>query len=80
MLTRYIEAAMRQARYEWLTESNEFYGEIVETPGVWATGATRESCTEELQEVLEDWIVLGLSMHHRIPVIDGVNVNVEAVA
>jgi predicted RNase H-like HicB family nuclease len=80
MLTRYIETAMRRARYEWLAESNEYYGEIAELPGVWATGATRDSCAEELQEVLEDWIALGLAMHHQFPVIDGINVNIEAVA
>ena len=39
MLTEYIEAAMRHARIERLPESGQYYGEIPETPGVWATGA-----------------------------------------
>jgi predicted RNase H-like HicB family nuclease len=40
-------------------------------PGVWASAATLEECGEELRQVLEDWIALGLSMHHDIPPVDG---------
>lgn len=73
MLTRYIQAAMRQARYE-LTEEGEFYGYISACPGVWATAPTLEECREELQGVLEDWIVLGLRLGHPLPEIEGVRV------
>jgi predicted RNase H-like HicB family nuclease len=58
---------MQHARLEWLEDSQEFYGEIPELPGVWATGPTIDACREELQEVLEEWVALGLSMGHRIP-------------
>ncbi|MGA7669774.1 MAG: hypothetical protein WBW04_05090 [Nitrolancea sp.] len=80
MLTRYIEAAMRRARFEWLADSNEFYGEISELPGVWATGVSRESCETELRDVLEEWLALGISLHHQLPVLDDIDVNVEAIA
>jgi len=80
MLTRYIEVAMSRARVEWLDDSHEYYAEIPELAGVWATGASRESCEVELREVLEEWLALGISLHHRLPVLDGVDVNVEAVA
>ncbi len=80
MLTRYIEAAMRRARYEWLDDACEFYGEIAELPGVWVTGSSREECEKELREVLEDWISLGLTLHHQFPTIDGVDITVDAVA
>lgn len=56
MLTRYIETAMKHARYKWLTEEDGYYGEIPELPGVWPTGSTEQACSEELQEVSEERI------------------------
>jgi predicted RNase H-like HicB family nuclease len=79
MLTRYIQAALSTAKFEWLDESQLYYGEIPELPGVWATGTTLDECRTELQETLEDWVALGLAMNHHIPVISGIDVNVEPV-
>jgi len=70
MLTGYVQAAMRRARYEILEEGKPYFGTIPGFEGVWAVGATPEGCREELQSVLEDWIVLGLRLGHKIPVID----------
>jgi predicted RNase H-like HicB family nuclease len=66
MLTSYIRAAMRRATYEILSDGS-FYGEISGFQGVWANASTLEGCREELQEVLEGWIVLGLQMRHVLP-------------
>ncbi len=77
MLTAYIQAALRHAKYEMIEDRQPFYGHIPECPGVWAAGATLEDCREELQSVLEDWIVLGLRLGHPIPVIDGIAVAPE---
>ena len=74
MLTDYIQAAMRHARYEIIDDPIPFYGSIPECPSVWAAGETLEVCREELQSVLEDWIVLGLRFGHPIPAIDGIAV------
>jgi predicted RNase H-like HicB family nuclease len=80
MLTAYINAAMRSAHYE-LSESGEgFIGKIPRLQGVWANADTLEACREELREVLEEWIILGLKMNHHIPVIDGIQLNLEKVA
>ncbi len=67
MLTAYISAAMRQAHYEIVEEDHTFYGHIPETPGVWALADTLEACREELQSVLEGWILLGLRLSHGTP-------------
>lgn len=75
MLTEYIRAAMHHAEYKILSDSGAFFGRIPELPGVWAEAATLEACREELQEVLEGWIVLGLRMGHLLPVIDGIDLN-----
>ncbi|MCC6587011.1 MAG: type II toxin-antitoxin system HicB family antitoxin [Bryobacterales bacterium] len=77
MVTAYIQAAMRHAHYEIIEDAKPFYGSIRECPGVWATGETLEACREELQSVLEDWIVLGLRMGHSMPAIDGMTVGPE---
>ena len=80
MITDYIQAAMKHARYEMLEEGEGFYGAIAETPGVWARAATLEGCREELQSVLEDWILVGLRLGDRLPVIDGIDLNANVAA
>lgn len=79
-LTAYIAAAMRHATYELFQEDGTFYGEIPPCPGVWANEKTLERCREVLQEVLEDWIILGLRLGHEMPVIDGIDINVKREA
>lgn len=76
MLTEYIEAAMRRARYEILEDST-FYGEIPRLQGVFANAETLEDCREQLRKVLEGWIVLGLRLGHPLPVVDGISLAIE---
>ena len=76
MLTNYIRAAMRHATYEILSDGT-FYGEIPGFQGVYANAETLEACREQLQEVLEGWIVLGLRMGHTLPVVDGIELTTE---
>jgi predicted RNase H-like HicB family nuclease len=71
MLTEYIQAAMSKARYEIL-EDGTFYGEIPGLQGVYANERTLEECRKVLQEVLEDWIVLGLRLGHELPTVAGI--------
>ncbi|MBI2433937.1 MAG: type II toxin-antitoxin system HicB family antitoxin [Candidatus Hydrogenedentes bacterium] len=80
MLTAYIEAALRRAHYELLPENEGIFGSIEGLQGVWAHSETLETCREELREVLEEWIVLGLKMGHAIPPIDGIALEVQEVA
>ena len=76
MLTQYIRAAMGRARYEILSDKT-YYGEIPGLQGVYANADTLEACREELQEVLEGWIVLGLRLGHTLPIVDGIALAVE---
>jgi predicted RNase H-like HicB family nuclease len=80
MLTAYINAAMRSAHYELLDGAEGYIGRIPGLQGVWANSDTLEACRDELREVLEEWIILGLKMNHHIPVIDGIELNFEKVA
>ena len=61
MLTDYIRAAMNKASYEILLDDGTFYGEISRFNGVYANANTLEACREELEEVLEEWILLRVS-------------------
>jgi predicted RNase H-like HicB family nuclease len=74
ILTDYIHAAMKQATYE-LLEDGTFYGEIPPCKGVLSNAAQLKECQELLQEVLEEWIILGLKLGHNIPVIEGIDLN-----
>ena len=80
MLTAYINAAMRKAHYEILPDQEGYFGTIDGLQGVWANADTLEACREELREVLEEWIVLGLRMGHALPMMDGIELNVREVA
>ncbi len=71
MLINYIQSAMGLANYEIL-EDGQYYGEIPGFQGVWAQAKNLEACREELQSALEDWLVLGLHMGHKIPVVAGI--------
>jgi len=48
--------------------------------GVYANATTLEECREELEEVLEGWILLRVSLHYPLPSVDGVDLVVGEVA
>ena len=79
MLTKYIQAAMKHAKYEIL-EDGIFYGEIPGFQGVYADTDTLEECRDELQEVLEDWILFRVARNLSLPEVDGIRLVIEAPA
>jgi predicted RNase H-like HicB family nuclease len=74
MLSEYIAAAMKRAKYE-LLEDGTFFGRIPGFKGVWGNAKTLEDCRRELQETLEGWLILGIENHARLPVVDGISLN-----
>ncbi|MBC7263715.1 MAG: type II toxin-antitoxin system HicB family antitoxin [Chloroflexi bacterium] len=72
MLTSYIRAAMRRAKYEILPDDGTFYGEIPGFDGVYGNAETLEACRDELEEVLEEWILFRVSRNLPLPVVDGI--------
>jgi predicted RNase H-like HicB family nuclease len=75
MITEYIRAAMHKATYEILEDDGTFFGHIPDCKGVWANEITLEACRDELESALEDWLLVGISLHHHLPVIDGIDIN-----
>ncbi len=76
MLTNYIQAAMHQAHYE-LIEDGTFFATIPGLEGLWANAPTLEECRDELQSSLEDWLLLGLKLGHEMPIVDGIDLNLD---
>ena len=77
VLTTYIDAAMARAHYELIDSGATVYGVIPGLDGVYATAETVEACRSDLREVLEEWLLLGLTMNHPIPPVDGIELRVR---
>ena len=74
VLSEYIESALDQAEYEKL-EDGSYAGSIPVCPGVVAFAISLRDCERELRSVLEDWLLLGLKLGHRLPVLGGIDLN-----
>ncbi|MBL7075415.1 type II toxin-antitoxin system HicB family antitoxin [candidate division KSB1 bacterium] len=77
MLTEYINAAMKKAKYEILSDDNTFYGEIPGFDGVYANAGTLEACRDELEEVLEEWIFFRISRNLPLPTVEGIELTIK---
>ena len=75
MLTEYVEAAMRKAKYKLLNKEEGYFGRIPGFRGLWANEATLKACRKELRSVLEGWIIVSLRHGMSLPVVDGINLN-----
>lgn len=78
ILSDYISKALSQAVYEKL-EDGTYAGKIPECTGVLAFGNSLRECEEDLQSTLEDWVLVGLKKGHRLPVIDGIDLNKDII-
>jgi len=74
VLTSFVTSAMEKASYRILDDGS-YYGEIEECQGVWANEKTLEECRKVLQEILEEWLVLKLRDHDKLPLLNGVDLN-----
>ena len=79
MLTRYLRAALHRGAYKVL-EDGSFFGEIPGFDGVWANAGTLEACREELEEVLEEWILFRVSRQLPLPAVDNLELRIREVA
>ncbi len=80
MLMKYIRTALRHAKYEILADDGSFYGEIPVCNGVYANATTLEECREQLEEVLEEWILFRVYKNLSLPVVDGIELTIKEVA
>ena len=80
MLTKYIASAMAKAKYEILQEDNSFYGEIPDFEGVYVNEKDLETCRDELEEVLEEWLFFRISRSLPIPTINDMKLKINKIA
>lgn len=73
-LTDYINFALECAEYDKL-EDGSFVGRVPKCKGVISFAMSLRECEDELRSTLEDWILVGLKLGHRIPVINGISLN-----
>jgi len=78
MLYEYIQKALKKAQYKIL-DSGTWFAEIPAFEGVWANAKSVEECRQELQEVLEEWLLLKIRDGDPIPEIEGVEIKIKEV-
>lgn len=78
VISEYIARAMAQAEYDKLDDGS-FSGRISSCKGVIAFGSTLSECENELRSTLEDWLLVGFKLGHKLPVIEGIDLNTEPV-
>ena len=79
MLTEYLQAAMRKAKYEILDGNEGYYGEIPGFQGVWANADNLEDCRRELAEILEEWILMHIADNTPIPKLNGIDLTFRKI-
>ncbi len=75
MFNEYLDKAMSHAQYEQI-EDGSYFGRIPGFQGVWANMPTKQECRDELREVLEGWVLLNISEHTPLPVVDGMTLEI----
>ena len=78
MITKYITKALERAVYDKI-DGGDYCVTVRGLRGVIATGNCVESCRRNLVEVVEEWLLVRVSQHLRIPKLDGVVIRVRRV-
>jgi len=76
MILAYLEQALKRAEYAEL-EDGTFVAEVPGLQGVIGTGGDRGSCTANLQEVVEEWVLVRIARGLPVPPLGGVTVAVK---
>lgn len=58
---------MEKARVEKIVDPLPYFASLPSFKGVWAQGRTRKEALNELQEVLEEWLLLKVRKRQFVP-------------
>ncbi len=75
MFTQYVRTVMAQAKVEKIKDPLPYYASIPGFKGVWAQGKTRKQALQELQEVLEEWLLIKVRKQQFVPSVRKYNLN-----
>ena len=76
MLTAYISAALKRAKYE-VVDDGVFCATVPGLRGVIASADTVEACRTELASVIEAWVLVRIARGLRVPALDGRKVQIK---
>jgi predicted RNase H-like HicB family nuclease len=76
MLVRYIDTALRRARYRHM-EDDSFCATVPGLRGVVALGRTVEACRDQLAEVVEEWVLIRVARGLKVPPLGRVRVEIK---
>jgi predicted RNase H-like HicB family nuclease len=80
MFREYLATAMKRAKYEILSDDGTYYGEIPGFQGVLANAPDLEECRNQLEEVLEEWLLFRISRGLSVPAIEGLDLKFKEPA
>jgi predicted RNase H-like HicB family nuclease len=76
VISRYLAEALHRAQYRTV-DDGLFCATVPGLPGVIATGATLESCRDQLADVIEEWLLVRVARGLKIPKIGTATVQVK---
>jgi predicted RNase H-like HicB family nuclease len=76
VISRYVQNALRRARYQEL-ENHGYCATVSGLRGVVATGRSLEECREQLAEVIEEWVLVRVARGLNVPAMGGQKVQVR---
>lgn len=76
MISRYLDAALRRAHVVALDDGG-YCATVGGLRGVVATGASLETCRDQLAEVVEEWALVRVARGLSVPPLGGARVQVE---
>ncbi len=76
MLVRYIDTALRRARYRQM-DDDSFCATVPGLRGVVAIGRTVEACRDQLAQVVEEWVLIRIARGLKVPPLGGARVEVK---
>lgn len=76
MITRYVDEALRRARYRQI-DGGVFCATVPGLRGVIATGRTLEGCRDQLAEVVEEWVLVRIARRLQVPRLGRITVEVR---
>jgi len=74
MLTKYIQAAMRRAKYEIIEDDKSCFGHVPELKACGRTPRPWRRAGKNSRKFLEVWITFGIASHHSFPILDGIEI------
>ena len=80
MLVHYLQIALERAHYEIIKDAEPYYGQVPGLDGLWATGATLESCRNNLAEAVEDWLLFSITQGLSVPALGDVSIQIPQKA